>query len=463
MTSAFVIIALLYIGILVFMSLRSRRKSKSADDFMMAGSNIGVFLGFMTFAATLFSTFTLMGMPDFFRTHGVGAWIFLALSDGGMIFLIVWFGYHLRRKVSEKGFKGMSGLLRDCYGNSWAAYVYFTGVFIFLVPYVAIQIRGVAIFLEAAMPDALPVWGWAMMIIVVMLIYSEIGGLKAIMYADVLQGTMLLVVVWIIAYTCIDYFGGIGEMFREVEKVEPALLSTPGPKGLFNAQFLIASFFAILMIPVSQPQLSTRLVVMKSTQSTHRMAVAVGIFAILVIAPTVVLGMYGAVKYPDLAPADFISKVLLSDQTHVVAALAIIGLIAAALSTSDSQIFALGGEFRSLLKGDEKSVMIKTRVAMIVFAIASLIFSIITTDQLVLLARVSFAGTSIMAPMILLAILTKGKPSGLMPVITAAALLVFILSLAGIVPEKLGPLRLDLLLLIVMGAVAALFGLLKKE
>jgi solute:Na+ symporter, SSS family len=119
-----IIVGSVYISILFFLSWRSRRKIKSNEDFMMAGSNIGLVLGFMTFAATLFSTFTLMGMPDFSRTHGVGAWIFLALSDAGMVFLIVWFGYHLRKKVAQKGFAGMTGLLQNCYQNKWAGYVY---------------------------------------------------------------------------------------------------------------------------------------------------------------------------------------------------------------------------------------------------------------------------------------------------------------------------------------------------
>ncbi|RMH56911.1 MAG: sodium:solute symporter family protein, partial [Bacteroidetes bacterium] len=262
-----------YLVLLGVAAWRSYRRNQSADDYALAGSNVGVFLGFLTFSATLFSTFTLMGMPDFFRTHGVGAWIFLAVSDGAMVFLVVWFGFHLRRKVAEKGFQGMSGLMTACYGSRWAGYVFYAGVFLFLVPYVAIQVRGIAVFLNSAYPAALPAWGWASIIVIVMLIYSEIGGLKAIMYSDVMQGLLLLTMTWVIAVKCIDHFGGIRPMFDEVERVNEALLSVPGPNGLFGIPFLIASFFAILMIPVTQPQLTIRVVVMRNLRATHRMAV----------------------------------------------------------------------------------------------------------------------------------------------------------------------------------------------
>ena len=87
MTTWFAILAPVYVMALVVATLLARRDTHSSDDYVMAGSNIGVALGFLSFSATLFSTFTLMGMPDFFRTHGVGAWIFLGVTDGAMAFI----------------------------------------------------------------------------------------------------------------------------------------------------------------------------------------------------------------------------------------------------------------------------------------------------------------------------------------------------------------------------------------
>jgi len=443
-----IILGLIYVVLLLSLALYTKQRTQNANDYMMAGSNIGSLLGFMTFAATLFSTFTLMGMPDFFRMHGIAAWIFLAVSDGGMVFLIVWFGYHLRKKVALKGYNGLAGLMHNCYQNKWAGYVYFLGAFIFLVPYVAIQIRGVSIFLTTIFPEIMPSWAWAVLIITIMLIYSEIGGLKGIMYADFMQGTILLITVWIIAVNCISFFGGVGEMFRQVESANPALLSAPGPAGLFNVHFLISSFLAILLIPVTQPQLTTRLVVMKSLKATHTMAVAVGFFAILIILPTAAIGMYGAVRYPDAAASDFLARVLLFDQPQIIAAVTVVGLIAAALSTSDSQIFALGSEFRSILKGDDKKLMLGARLAMVFFGAAALVFSVLSSDQLVLLARVSFAGTSLMAPMIITAVLSKRAPGAQAIILTAAGLLIFIASLFGLLPAVVAGLRIETFLLL---------------
>ena len=449
------ILGSLYGALLVAVAWYAWRRNRDEDAYILAGSNVGALLGLLTYAATLFSTFTLMGMPDFFRTHGVGAWIFLAVSDGAQVFLIVWFGVHIRRRARQEGFKGTAGLLGALYRNRWAGYVYFAGIFLFLVPYVAIQIRGLAIFLEAAFPGAVSAWIWSTAIVAVMLTYSEIGGLRAIMYSDVIQGLTLLTVVWIVAIGFLDTMGGMEALFEEVRTTNEALLSTPGPHGLFTVQFLIASFFGVVLLPATQPQLTTRLIVLKDRRALNRMAVAVGCFALLILFPVAVIGMYGAVAHPVAETRDFLSSVLLFEQPGILAAAAVIGLLTAAMSTADSQIFALGTELRSLMRGPTRVVLPRTKWAVVAFGVAALVFSVVSSDQLVLLARVSFNGTALVGPMVLAGVLMKRSPGMHVVAATAVALLVFLLSLVGLVPEMAGPIRLDLLLLLLLGIVTA--------
>lgn len=450
MITILITIAVIYLGALVTFSLITRQKEKDSASYFLAGSKVGSILGIFTLAATLFSTFTMIGMPDFFRTHGIGSWLFLAFSDAAMVFAIISVGYYLRKKAKREDFKGLSGLMVQCYKNKFAGYITFVGAFIFLVPYVAIQIRGIAIFLHATFPEAMPIWGWATAIILIMLIYSEIGGLKAIIYSDMLQGIILLIVICIIAYNCVAHFGNLGNLFAKVEQVNERLLSVPGPKGLFTPQFLIASFIAIVMIPFTQPQVVTRIIIMKNYRSLFRMAIGLGVFALIIIFATLCIGMYGAVNYPDLSTAEFISKVLISDQSNAVAAFAILGLIAAAISTSDSQIFALGGELRSLLTGEDQKMLNLTRIAIVFFAIVVFIFSLLASDELVMLARTSFAGTAIMAPMIFTAIFSEKRLKMHIPILTMMAMLIFVGSLIGLFPAVVYSIRTDLLIIILL-------------
>lgn len=459
MLTNFLIASAIYLIVLIFLVRRTRIKEKTTSNYLLGGGNIGFVMGLFTTAATLFSAFTVVGMPDFFRTHGVGAWIFLAVSDTMMVYGLIRVGEILRKKARHLDFKGMSGLMVSTYGSKLAGYVAFGGAVIFLIPYIAVQISGISIFLNAAFPDVVPVWVWSLSIVAVMIIYSETGGLRAIMYNDTLQGIMLFFTIWIVGYNCIEHFGSIESMFEKVESVNQELLSVPGPKGLFTTQFFIISALAIICLPFTQPQISTRVVIMKSSSSLRKMAIGLGVVAILVILPTLFMGMYGAVLYPEASTQDFIGHVLLYDQAAGIAALGLIGLVAAAISTSDSQIFALGAELRSLIHlEDAKSIQI-TRVFIVLFGILALVFSIVSTEHLVMLARTSFTGTAMMAPMILLGILSKTRPSSLLPLITLVALIIFIVTKLGYLPAQLFDLQLELILfsILIVAVLAEVF------
>ena len=119
MLSYLLLIGIIYIGVLMFFSWHTKKQIKTSSDFMLGGAKIGVAIGLMTFAATLFSTFTLLGMPDFSRANGVGAWIFLTFSDAIMVFLILWFGFYLRKRVGKSSYQGMSVYSKNVIKTKW--------------------------------------------------------------------------------------------------------------------------------------------------------------------------------------------------------------------------------------------------------------------------------------------------------------------------------------------------------
>jgi SSS family solute:Na+ symporter len=185
-------------------------------------------------------------------------------------------------------------------------------------------------------------------------------------------------------------------------------------------------------------------------KETYKMAGGVSIVAFIVFVATAFIGMYGAVRYSDSPTVEFVQNALLFDQPDFLAGLAIVGLFAAVLSTSNAQIFALGSEFRSLLKGDDKSVLIRTKIALFFFALIVMVFSVIISDELVLLARVSFAGTSMLTPVILIGVLSKKAPGKELLIVSAIALFVFLFSVFQIIPENIMGIRLDIGLYVIL-------------
>jgi SSS family solute:Na+ symporter len=106
--------------------------------------------------------------------------------------------------------------------------------------------------------------------------------------------------------------------------------------------------------------------------------------------------------------------------------------------------------------------MIQTKIAIVGFAMTALVFAILSSDQLVLLARVSFAGTALMGPLILAAVMTRSTPGREIIVISALGLTLFILALLGVIPDNPGGVRIDLILLTATFGLTAVSALLRK-
>ena len=460
----FGLLLLAYLIALIY-ALRLSRNAEvgpvGEQSYRFADSNIGSVLGVLTFSATLFSTFTLLGLPDFFRNHGVGAWIFLGVTDMAMAFLALWFGLKVREKISVQEFESVSEMLAKTYHADWVRFIYWGGIFVFLLPYVAIQIKGVSGFLSVAFPLDIPNWSWSLFILLAILIYSHFGGLKAIIYNDAIQGIILLTITLLIAAICLDQMGGWTSMFEQIEERNPKLLSIPGPTGLLNTQFLLASFLTIILMPISQPQLFARFTVMRDERSMIEMLLGMSVFVFLIITPTIAIGMYGAINYPDLSAGEFWVNTLVNDQPEIIGALAVLGLLAAAMSTADSQLFALESEVSPTIQTHSFR-----KLPSLIFAIMAFGLAVLSSSELVLLATVSFAGTSLLAPMILLAVLSRDgeHPPLLIPVICGVSLLVYLVSLlSGFVPQVIFGYRLELLLLTLNAIIVGLFYFLREQ
>lgn len=83
-------------------------------------------------------------------------------------------------------------------------------------------------------------------------------------------------------------------------------------------------------------------------------------------------------------------------------------------------------------------------------------------DQLVLLARVSFAGTALLGPLVLAAILSDKPPGVEIPLATVLCVLVVVASSFGFAPASIAGLRVDLLLLVTVSVVAGVSTALRR-
>ena len=96
------------------------------------------------------------------------------------------------------------------------------------------------------------------------------------------------------------------------------------------------------------------------------------------------------------------------------------------------------------------------RGAVLIFALAALVVSLVSNTHIVLLARTSFAGTSLLAPMILAAVFFPARLHRLIPLAAALGLVVFLASISGLVDENILGWRVDLVLFVSVALATAI-------
>ncbi|MBF0384106.1 MAG: hypothetical protein HQL69_24090 [Magnetococcales bacterium] len=421
MSSKVILLSILYLGFLIGVLKKVRRQDHlSANKFLFLDGRVGPWLSFFGISATLFSTFTLMGMPAFFRNHGIAAWVFLGVTDVCLAGILLGGGLWLRKRASaldkaapeKKSHYNITRLLSLSGTRRWVIWVYVFSNTLFLLPYLTIQIKGAATLFQSAVPVGGTPLFWSILFVFVLFLYSAFGGIRAIYLTDTVQGIVLFAVVYIVSGYILNETQGIYGLFAQINEKRPDLLTPPGPSGLLGVQFLLLSFISICAMPFVQPQLATRVLLVDKHTNFVRTTMGLGVFAFLVILPTMVIGLYGS-SFSGQGPSGFLPELLTETVPPWVHAAFVVGVMAAAMSTTDSQLMAIGTEWSSALnKTHDNSMYIsKTTVKWVSFILAMLALVLAQTDfrSLVLFAINSFIGTSLLLPIILTAILqTRG-------------------------------------------------------
>lgn len=471
-----ILFLVLYLLFLAGIGIYTARRPVSNNEYLF-GNGFGFLFSMFGIAASLFSSFTLQGMPDFFKNHGIGSWVFLGITDVCLAGLLLYFGLkmrgfarHLAAKNNGYAPKNLTEWLKQSKMPRWSIIFFIIATTIFMVPYVTIGIKGPAILLQSVIPLGDTHLMWSCAIVLLMLAYSWFGGIRAIFVTDMIQGMLLLMIVWAIAFFAIKGAGGVAELFEQAKDINPQLMSAPGPAGLFNWQFLLISFISIITIPYVQPQMATRMLVAKTDKVFARSSAGLAFFAFIVILPTLFIGLRAAGLSVDegaVSTGNFLLDLINHDATPLLFGMFIVGALAADMSTVDSQLLSIGTEWRSaFLKEDIQShpnAKNGVKVVGLIVALLSLALAQSNFESLILFAINSFVGTSLLLPLIVAAVLNSSVKRQLLSIASMVSVTLFLLSLFNIIPNMLAGYRIELYMYAVLGAMLLLSLLTEKR
>jgi SSS family solute:Na+ symporter len=330
-----------YIIVGVVVAFIARQKMGAGmNEFFLANRQLGGMVSALTYAATTYSAFMMVGLAGLTYKFGVGALGFELTYLGGLV-LVVFFGPRFWLVGRKFDYLTHAQLLADRYQSRAAGVVAAILCLIFLVPYAAIQLMGIGYLLAVVSREAIPLMGAMIIATALAVIWSNIAGLRSVAWTDALQASIMLatsiVTLWVVVYRG---FGGFDKFFIHMNREIPHLLAGP---GLFKFNVFFGLALPWLFFPLTNPQVTQRLFVPDSVRAFKQMIGGFLIFGLVYTLVSVLWGFCAKLLIPDLSAADLATPSLLALPIvpKLIAIFVMVGILSAAISTIDSILLSL--------------------------------------------------------------------------------------------------------------------------
>lgn len=328
------------VGIAIALAAR-RGLGRGASEFFLGGRKLKGFVSGMTYAATTYSAFMLVGLVGLTYRSGVGALGFEMIYLIFTVLLLVGFGPRFWLVGRRYGHITPPELLAHRYGNKWVAVVAAIISFVMLIPYASVQLMGAGFLVNGLTNGELPFMAGVLVMALLAGISAVVAGMRSVAWTDAVQAiTMVVTSIIALLFIMYSFFGSPGEFFGSVTQQRPELLELTWSPNLFIGLTLPWAFFAL-----TNPQVSQRMYVPDRVVSIRRMIIYFAAFGFLYTIIATLFGYQASLIVPGLENADEAMPRLLATIPKVLAIILFIGIFAAASSTLGSIILTLSSLF----------------------------------------------------------------------------------------------------------------------
>ncbi|KXB05495.1 hypothetical protein AKJ50_00770 [candidate division MSBL1 archaeon SCGC-AAA382A13] len=317
--------------------LARKRMGKGIPEFYIGGRKIGGFISGMTYAATTYSAFMMVGLVGLTYTSGVAALGFELTYLIFTMFFLFLFAPRFWAAGKKYNYTTPPDLLADRYESDYVGMIASILALVMLIPYASVQLMGAGYLFNGLTGGQIPyMWG-----VFAMAIFSGItafwAGFRSVSWTDAFQAiTMLVTSLILLFFVFYHFFGSPIEFISTISTQNPELLKINWSFKRFLGLSLPWAFFAL-----SNPQVSQRMFVSENIASLKRMIIYFSIFGFIYTIITTLLGFSAANILPGLEVADQAMPALLKKVPISLGLIVFVGIFAAATSTLGSIILTL--------------------------------------------------------------------------------------------------------------------------
>lgn len=336
-------IPLLYLAFALGLGLWSRGEADqdTSEGYVAGDRRIGLFVMYFIMSASIMSAFAFLGGPGFAYSKGAAVLYIVAYGGFGMLLWYL-FGPKLTRLGQKRGYMTQADFLSDRYNSTvLSALMAIASVGAF-IPYLVVQIKGVAFILTEASNGLIPFWLSGAIPFVVIGIYVFTSGMMGVGWSNVLQGIMMLVLAWFLGlYLPFNLYGGIQPMFDQIATTNPShlIVGLPEMPILRYSTYIIVSALGFVM----WPHLFMRAYTAEDEKTIKQTVVLFPTFQFILL-PIALIGFAGVmyVAPSALSSPDRILPYLITtlELNPILVGLFFAGALAATMSTADSIVHA---------------------------------------------------------------------------------------------------------------------------
>lgn len=435
------IIGLLGIVLIAVIALTGRKKAVAdMDEFAVSGRRFGVLTSWILQAGETFTTFTFLGTVGLIVALGGGAYYsvpYVPLAYLGMYFLAP----RLWRRARDRGYVSQADFIQDSYRSRTLGMVCAIVGVLILLPYIQLQITGLALIIETAtgVPGS---GGWSavagFLLVIAFVLWAGLGGIARVSYFKDFMMVLVIVGLTIIIPASSGY-GLFGSISRAGAAHPESLFAAAGP---FGPVWVITSM-AVSMISVmfyTLPHIWPAVLAARSTKVVRQNLIVLPIYNLFAVFPMLLAYTY-IVEYgmvPEKSNGAMLHMALDTLPGWAVGIVLIAGAATAMVPAAAMLLTIAPLTVNNVLRvTDEAQKMRYTRIVIIVIGLGALALALLLPRLLANMLLLTFSGSTQLVPAVAAILLMKKPPKA--PAILAG----LIAGLLTVVWAELTPWVLD--------------------
>ena len=400
--TATVVIAALATGL-----IGAYRKIPNPGEYLVAGRSLGALLLWLLLAGEIYTAFTFLGAAGW--AYGKGAPVYYILCYGPVAYIIGYFVMPLCWNVAKHyGMLTIGDLFATRFeSKALGALVGMIG-FVFLIPYVTLQMTGLQILLGIAGYGSINAQSAVFLAVIVMALFVFITGLRGTAWTSVVKDAAVLAgVVFAGLVLPIHFFGSPGAVIAKVQALHPGWLTLGTNGSPFNTSWFVSTVIlnagAFFLFPQSMMSVFSA----KNAGSLRRNYIFLPLYQIMLVL-MVFAGLTALLLMPGLigpnADQSFMLVVAKNYPPWVLGAIAGAGCLAALVPVSAQLLGASGLVVKNVLTdmlgwpATEARRTLVMRVLVVVLAAAALVMWALLKTTLVELLLISYNGMAQFIP-----------------------------------------------------------------